>query len=39
LGCTLLELATGSIPWSETGLDEYRLLVEIGTSDNVPKIA
>lgn len=32
LGCTLLELATGKIPWAEAKLEDPRIYLHIGTT-------
>jgi serine/threonine protein kinase len=38
LGCTLLELATGIIPWTEKKLDPHKIMLHIGQTQELPYI-
>ena len=38
-GCTVLEMATGSVPWSECDFDNpVAAILKIGLEDDIPKI-
>lgn len=38
-GCTVLEMATGSVPWSECDFDNpVAAILKIGLEDEIPKI-
>jgi serine/threonine protein kinase len=38
IGCTLLELATGKMPWSEKEMDSHKIMMEIGMKEEIPLI-
>jgi mitogen-activated protein kinase kinase kinase ANP1 len=38
LGCTLLELATGQMPWHEKAFDSHKIMMHIGSKNEVPFI-
>jgi serine/threonine protein kinase len=39
VGCTVLEMATGKLPWAEKDFENYMTAIyEIGNSDQIPFI-
>lgn len=36
IGCSVIEMATGGLPWTDSGSDPVRVLYRIGFSDQVP---